>query len=43
MVSFKPVLGSGSGFVGSARFWLPGSESKGSNINQKLQKELSYS
>ena len=42
--AFFQCLGSGS--VGSARFWLPGSGStkisgsKGQNINQKLQKKI---
>ena len=39
---FKQYLRSGSGSIGSARFWLPGSGSKKKNIKQKLQNKLFY-
>ena len=29
-----------SGSVGSVTFWLPGSGSKGQNVNQKMKKKL---
>ena len=36
----KQCLGSGS--VGSAKCWLPGSGSKRQNINQKLQQQKNF-